>query len=309
MELKRPAANSPVMIEPIAVEEVMRSPVRTVKPTATVREAATRLFEEQIGSLVVCENGSPVGILTDVDVSQVVSEGKDTETTAVEDVMGQPLVTVDADAPIEDAADLVREHTIKRLPVLDNGGVAGIVTTTDLAMYLPHLVRMGREQEPDETRERRSIRVDTAYERDDWEFEYLGNEAQIDVGDTVRFSKVISEEDVEAFAEASGDTNRLHMDEEFAAASRFGERIAHGTLVVGIVSSALARLPGMVIYLSQEVSYLGPVPLGEEVTTECEVVEHIGKNRFRLSTTVDRSDGETVIDGEAAVIADAIPTE
>ncbi len=297
------------MIEPIAVEEVMHTPVQTIRPTATVREAATQLFEEHIGSLVVCENGSPVGIMTDVDVSQVVSEGYDTETTAVADVMGEPLITVDADAPIEEAAESMREHNIKRLPVLDGGEVAGIVTTTDLATYLPHLIRMGRDEEPDEERERTSVRVDTAYERDDWEFEYLGNEESIDVGDTVRFSKVISEEDVEAFAEASGDTNRLHMDEEFAESSRFGGRIAHGTLVVGIVSSALARLPGMVIYLSQEVSYLGPVPLGERVTAECEVVEHIGKNRFRLSTQVSRSDGETVIDGEAAVIADAIPTE
>jgi acyl dehydratase/CBS domain-containing protein len=298
-----------MMIAPIAVEEVMHTPVETIQPTATVREAATRLFEQHIGSLVVCENGGPVGIITDVDVSQVVSEGSDTETTSVEDVMGEPLLTVDTDDSIEDAAGMMREHTVKRLPVVEDGDVVGILTTTDLATYLPHLVRMGEEDEPDENRQRQSVRVDTAYEREEWDFEYLGGEDSIDVGDTVRFSKVLSEDDVEAFAEASGDTNRLHMDEEFAGASRFGQRIAHGTLVAGIISSALARLPGMVIYLSQEVSYLGPVPLGEEVTAECEVVENIGNDRFRLSTTVQRSDGETVIDGEAAVVSDAIPTE
>lgn len=297
------------MLAPITVEEVMRSPVETIQPSDSARTAATRLFEQGIGSLVVCENGSPAGIITDVDISQLVSEGRDPETTTVEAVMSSSLVSTDADEPIEAAAERMREHNIKRLPVLEDGEVVGIVTTTDLANYLPHLVQLGRDEEPDEDRERVSIRPDTAYERDEWEFEYLGNEAQIDVGDTVRFTKTISEADVEAFAEASGDTNRLHMDEEFAAKTRFGGRIAHGTLVVGIVSSALARLPGMIIYLSQDVSYLGPVPLGEEVTAECEVVENIGNNRFRLSTKVIRSNGEAVIDGEAAVIADSIPDD
>ena len=295
------------MLAPIMVEEVMHSPVETIRPDASVRTAATRLFEEGIGSLIVCENGRPVGIVTDVDVSRLVSEGGDPESTTVEAVMGDPLVSVDCAAQIEDAAERMREHGIKRLPVVEDGEVVGIVTTTDLANYLPHLVQLGRADEPDTDRERVSVRVDTAYERDEWEFEYLGNEAQIDVGDSVRFTKAISEADVEAFAEASGDTNRLHMDEEFAARTRFAERIAHGTLVVGIISAALARLPGMIIYLSQDVSYLGPVPLGTEVTAECEVVENIGDNRFRLSTKVVRSDGETVIDGEAAVVSDTMP--
>ncbi len=295
------------MLASITVREVMRFPVETIQPSESARTAATHLFEQGIGSLIVCENGNPAGIITDVDISRLVSEGKDPETTTVEAAMSSPLLSADADEPIEAAAERMRRHTIKRLPVLEDGEVVGIVTTTDLANYLPHLIQLGRDEAPDEDRERVSIRPDTAYERDEWTFEYLGNEAQIDVGDTVRFTKTISEEDVEAFAEASGDTNRLHMDEEFAAQTRFGGRIAHGTLVVGIVSSALARLPGMVIYLSQDVSYLGPVPLGEEVTAECEVVENIGNNRFRLSTKVIRSDGEAVIDGEAAVIADSIP--
>jgi acyl dehydratase/CBS domain-containing protein len=297
------------MLAPITVEEVMRSPVETIGPDESARAAATRLFEQGIGSLVVCDNGRPVGIVTDVDISQLVSVGKDPETTTVDEVMGTPLVSIDCAAQIEDAAERMREHNIKRLPVVEREEVVGIVTTTDLANYLPHLVQMGRADEPDEDRERVSVRTDTAYERDEWEFEYLGDETQIDVGDTVKFTKTLSEDDVEAFAEASGDTNRLHMDEEFAETTRFGGRIAHGTLVVGIISSALARLPGLIIYLSQDVSYLGPVPLGSEVTAECEVVENIGKNRFRLSTQVVRSDGETVIDGEAAVISDSIPDD
>jgi len=296
------------MLAPTAVREVMHAPVETTTPDESVRAAATRLFEAGIGSLVVCERETPVGIVTDVDVSGLVAAGEDPESTTVEAVMSTPLVTVEADAPIGTAAERMREHVIKRLPVLEDDRLVGIVTTTDLSNFLPHLVRMGRAESP-ATGERTSVRVDTAYERDDWEFEYLGHEAQVDVGDTVRFSKTLSEEDVETFAEASGDTNRLHLDAEYAAQSRFGERIAHGTLVVGTISAALARLPGMVVYLAQDVSYLGPVPLGERVTARCEVVENVGQNRFRLSTAVETSDGEPVVDGEAVVLTDAVPLE
>lgn len=297
------------MMRPISVREVMQAPVEKIAPEESARTAATRLEESGIGSLVVSTNGDPVGIVTEADVTALVSDGRSPTATTVEEFMASPLVTIEVSEPIETAARTMREHTIKRLPVVEDGAVVGTVTTTDLSNYLPHLVRIGREGTPEEGRDRTSIRVDTAYERDGWEFEYLGDESRIDTGDRVRFSKSLSTDDVEAFAEASGDTNRLHMDEEFAATTRFGERIAHGTLVVGVISSALARLPGLVIYLSQDVSYLGPVPLEERVTAECEVIENIGNGRFRLSTTVERSDGERVIDGEAVVISDEIPTE
>ncbi len=285
------------MITPISVREVMHAPVEQIEPAASARAAADRLTENGIGSLVVSDDGVPVGIVTEADVTKLVSDGHDPTETTVEGFMSSPLITIEASDPVKRAAETMRANNIRRLPVVEDGSVVGIVTTTDLSNYLPHLIRMGREDTPNEDRERTSVRVDTAYENDDWDFEYLGNEAQIDVGDTVRFSKTMSKEDVKAFADASGDTNRLHMDDEFAAASRFGERIAHGALVVGTISAALARLPGLVIYLSQDVSYLGPVPLDERVTAECEVVENIGDNRFRLSTKVVRGDGETVIDG------------
>jgi CBS domain-containing protein/acyl dehydratase len=294
------------MLKPISVREVMYSPVQTIESAESGHEAAERLHENGIGSLVVTTDGDPVGIVTEADVTGLVAEGRDPSATTLEEFMSSPLVSIGATESIEHAAQTMRGHNIRRLPVVDDNSVVGIVTTTDLSNYLPHLIRMGREDVPPEGRERKSIRVDTAYERDEWDFEYLGDEAQIDVGDTVRFSKTISEEDVEAFAEASGDTNRLHMDDEFAKTTRFGKRIAHGTLVGGIISSALARLPGLIIYLSQDMSYLGPVPLEEYVTAECEVIENIGDNRFRLSTTVKRSDGETVIDGEAVVVSNEI---
>lgn len=296
------------MLAPITIREIMQTPVETIDPGQSVREAARRLAEKEIGSLVVCEGSEPVGIVTDVDLTELVSAGEDPEATTVRQLMSSPLVTIPEDASIEQAAEQIREQVVKRLPVVDEGGeIVGIVTTTDLSNYVPHLTRVRREHHPPADRTERDIRADTAYENDDWEYAYYGDEGQIDVGDELAFSKTLTDEDVRAFAEASGDTNRLHLDGEFAAKTRFGERIAHGTLVAGTISAALARLPGLTIYLSQELSFLGPVSVGERVTAECAVVEQLAENRFRLTTNVLDADGEVVIDGEAVVISDALP--
>ena len=133
-------------------------------------------------------------------------------------------------------------------------------------------------------------------------------EDHLSVGDGVEFSKTISDADVRRFALSSGDTNPLHLDEEFAEQTRFKGRIAHGTLVGGLISAALARLPGLTIYLSQDLEFHAPVRIGDRVTAECEIVEDLGHNQYRLTTTV--TDGEeAVIDGEAVVLIDDRPDE
>lgn len=125
------------------------------------------------------------------------------------------------------------------------------------------------------------------------------------VGDYVRFSKPIADTDVTAFAQASGDTNRLHLESEFAEATQFGGRIAHGTLVAGTISAALARFPGVTVYLSQDLEFTGPVGIGETVTAECEIVEDLGEHRYRIATRVT-TDDVTAIDGEAVVLLDEV---
>lgn len=149
-----------------------------------------------------------------------------------------------------------------------------------------------------------------AFEGEDWSFERSVERADaITVGDSVTFSKPIDDDDVERFALASGDTNRLHIDDVFAEDSRFGGRIAHGTLVSGLISAALARLPGLTIYLSQDLEFRGPVRIGERVTATVEVIEALGNDQYRLSTIVSDEDGETIIDGEAVVLIDDLPAE
>jgi 3-hydroxybutyryl-CoA dehydratase len=147
-----------------------------------------------------------------------------------------------------------------------------------------------------------------AYNRNDWETERtVDHPDHISVGDRVTFTKSISEEDVLTFANASGDTNRLHLDPEFAEETRFGRNIAHGTLVSGLISAALARLPGLTIYLSQDVEFVGPVEIGDRLTATVEIVEDLGNNRYLLSTNVHDADETQIIEGEAVVLIDDAP--
>ncbi|WP_306057452.1 MaoC family dehydratase [Natronococcus wangiae] len=150
---------------------------------------------------------------------------------------------------------------------------------------------------------------EVAYGDAEWSIERSADTLEdLDVGDYVRFTKPVDETDVSAFAQISGDTNRLHLEESFAEETQFGGPIAHGTLVAGTISAALARFPGLTIYLSQDLEFQAPVEVGATVTADCEIVESLGGNRYRLRTTV-RSDDETVIDGEAVVLIDEPPEE
>lgn len=125
-------------------------------------------------------------------------------------------------------------------------------------------------------------------------------------GMTAEFSKKVSDADVAAFANVTGDHNPVHLDEAAAARTRFGGRIAHGMLSAGIISAAIAStLPGPgSVYLSQTLKFTAPVRIGDTVTATITVVELLSKNRVRLATTCRNQSGETVLDGEAVILVD-----
>ncbi len=126
--------------------------------------------------------------------------------------------------------------------------------------------------------------------------------AKVQVGSHVTFQKNVTEQDISSFAEATGDVNPLHLDATFASGTVFGQRIAHGILSVGFISAALTRLPGLVVYLSQNVSFLRPVKIGDTITADAEVLDRSPeKGIIRLRTTCLNQNGETVIEGEARV--------
>ncbi len=132
---------------------------------------------------------------------------------------------------------------------------------------------------------------------------------EITIGQTATYSKRVEERDVLLFAAVSGDVNPVHLDAGFAAATVFGERIAHGMLTGAIISAALAmELPGPgTIYLGQTLRFRRPVKLGDTVTVELEVVaKKDRRSTVTLECRASNQAGELVADGTADVMA---PTE
>lgn len=126
----------------------------------------------------------------------------------------------------------------------------------------------------------------------------------LSVGQSASFGKTITEADILLFAAVSGDTNPVHINAEFAAGTMFKERIAHGMLSAGLVSTVLGtRLPGPgTIYLSQTLKFKAPVKPGDTVTATVTVREvNVEKNRVILDT-VCTVGGKTVIDGECLMM-------
>jgi len=118
------------------------------------------------------------------------------------------------------------------------------------------------------------------------------------------FSKTITEADIVLFAGVSGDNNAVHINEEFAATTRFGGRIAHGFLTASVISAAVAnRLPGPgTIYLSQQLNFRAPVRIGQTVHATVSV-SSIDRARRRVTLdTVCRVNDIVVIDGQAVVM-------
>ncbi len=162
-----------------------------------------------------------------------------------------------------------------------------------------------RDAEPSTTDASIEAQLRPAGELPGWHVELEAGD-DIEVGDYVTFSKTLTEADVERFAAASGDTNPIHLDQEWAQRTRFNGRIVHGILATGLISAALARLPGSVVYLSQDVEFRAPVRLGDRISATVEVVENLGGERYRLRTTVSKGE-DLVIDGEAVVLIDESP--
>jgi 3-hydroxybutyryl-CoA dehydratase len=127
---------------------------------------------------------------------------------------------------------------------------------------------------------------------------------ELKVGDCAQISKTVSETDIYLFAGITGDFNPAHVDEEYARRTFFGTRIAHGMLTAGFISTVLGcHLPGPgAVYLRQEVSFLGPVKIGDTITARAEVTEiDTVKGRVKLLTTCDNQDGKRVVTGEAVI--------
>ena len=120
------------------VKDVMEENVQTIDLNANVKKGAAVMAKKGIGSLVVVQEGRAVGIVTERDlVSKIIADGLDPAKVLVRDIMSTPLITIQPDAKIAEAARLMNEYKIRRVVVTAaDGSLAGIVTASDLARVL-----------------------------------------------------------------------------------------------------------------------------------------------------------------------------
>lgn len=122
--------------ETITVKDVMTKSVISVDAKATVNEAAKMMEDAKVGAIVVMENNTPIGLITDRDFAVKIVAHAYPITTLVRQIMSSPLIAIGPDETVMMAADLMYTREIRKLPVIDNDKVVGMLTATDLVNQL-----------------------------------------------------------------------------------------------------------------------------------------------------------------------------
>jgi len=118
------------------VREIMTMNVITAENTMTALEGARKMTEHKIGSLVITEDDKPIGIVTERDMIQkLMSKGIAPDSVMLKDVMSQPLITIKPDESLSSAAQKMLEKDIRRLPVVENDKLVGIITDADMVSF------------------------------------------------------------------------------------------------------------------------------------------------------------------------------
>ena len=130
----------------VPVSEIMsRTPV-TASPEDTIERAAAMMRTRDIGSLIVVEDGKPTGIMTERDVvTKVAAANLLPSTVHVRDIMSAPVVAIQPHEEVAEAARVMSDRKIRRLAVVDDGKLVGVITENDIIRIWPHLIEVTRE--------------------------------------------------------------------------------------------------------------------------------------------------------------------
>jgi 3-hydroxybutyryl-CoA dehydratase len=124
------------------------------------------------------------------------------------------------------------------------------------------------------------------------------------IGMEAVYARAVREQDLIAFAELSGDSNPVHLDEMYASTTMFGGRIAHGALTASYISAIFGTLlpgPGA-IYVSQSLNFRRPVRIGDEVVAKARIIELIPERKRAIFSCDCSVLGKTVLEGEALLM-------
>jgi len=123
------------------VKDIMRREVIVAKPDVTLREASKVMSQFQIGSLIITEKKKILGIVTERNVLSAVAKGKNPELVTAEEIMAKNVITIEPDKNIEEAVELMVKNRIKKLPVVRDDKLIGIVTASDIIVVEPKLIQ------------------------------------------------------------------------------------------------------------------------------------------------------------------------
>ena len=127
----------------LKVEDVMVESVITIDADAPIMKAVKIMNEHEIGCLVITRRGKAVGIITERDLlKRVIGTSKNPNRTKVREIMTKPLIAGKPDMDLEDATRLMFHKKIKKLPVVENGKLLGLITLTDVARFQPQMIRI-----------------------------------------------------------------------------------------------------------------------------------------------------------------------
>ncbi|HXX88119.1 MAG TPA: CBS domain-containing protein [Candidatus Acidoferrum sp.] len=125
----------------VIVRDIMSKNVKVVRPDTTMKEVVATMNKFGIGSVIVVQGGRPVGIITERDIlTREVEPNLPPETLTARHVMTSPIVTIDEEASIEEAARLMTKKKAKKLPVMNNGKLVGMLTYTDIVFKVPAML-------------------------------------------------------------------------------------------------------------------------------------------------------------------------
>jgi len=130
----------------VLVRDVMSKDVKVVRPDSSIKEVVATMNKFNIGSIVIVQGGRPVGIITERDIlRRTVEPCLAPETLTARQVMSSPVLTINETASIDEAAKLMAKKRVKKIPVMDNQKLVGIVTLTDIVIKVPTMLSILEE--------------------------------------------------------------------------------------------------------------------------------------------------------------------
>ncbi|HIH00042.1 MAG TPA: CBS domain-containing protein [Thermoplasmata archaeon] len=150
------------MNKDVLIKEIMKIKPVTVQPFTTVLEAAKMMKQNKIGNVIISEINHPIGILTESDIiKKVVCEAKNAQDVTVEEVMSSPIIIAEPFISLEEALKIMGKCNIRRLPIVENNELVGIITQRDISRLSPALTEISHEWSSIDTKDEEYLRSQT----------------------------------------------------------------------------------------------------------------------------------------------------